>query len=199
MKDNLYEAMEKRRSIYQLGNREVVSEDKITAIVNHAVKYCPSAFNSQSGRVVVLFKKNHLRLWEIVKECLQKVVPQNHFAATEAKIDGFAQGYATILFFEDQTVIDDLQKKYPLYADNFPKWSLQSNGMLQYMVWTALENEGAGASLQHYNPLIDTAVAEEWKLSEAWRLVCQMPVGSIEALPDEKSFEAIEKRVEVFK
>ena len=162
MKNNFYEAIENRRSIYGLGNHEAVSEEKIVSLVNHMVKYCPSAFNSQSGRVVVLFKKNHQRLWEIVKETLQKIVPADKFAATEEKIASFAKGYATVLFFEDQDVVTNLQRNFPLYADSFPLWSLQSSGMLQYMVWAALENEGAGASLQHYNPLIDDAVAAEW-------------------------------------
>jgi len=199
MKDNLYEAMEARRSIYALGRQETVSEDKIISVVTHAVKYCPSAFNSQSGRVAVLFKQQHLRLWEIVKQCLKKVVPSEKFAATEAKIDSFAQGFATVLFFEDQSVVESLEKEFPLYADKFSQWSLQSSGMLQYMVWISLENEGLGASLQHYNPLIDAEVHREWKLPETWALISQMPVGSMEAPAGMKSFEAVEKRVKVFK
>lgn len=199
MKDNLYEAMEKRRSVYHLGAHAVVDEDKIVSVVTHAVKYCPSAFNSQAGRVVVLFKKNHLRLWEIVKDKLRQIVPADKFAGTEKKIDSFAAGYATILFFEDQAVIGNLEQEFPLYAENFSPWSLQSSGMLQYMVWVSLENEGAGASLQHYNPLIDEDVIQEWNLPKTWKLVSQMPVGSVELPADEKSFEPIEKRVKVFK
>lgn len=199
MKDNFYEVIEKRRSIYGLGNHEVVPEDKIVSIVNHMVKYCPSAFNSQSGRVVVLFKKNHLRLWDIVKEALRQVVPAANFAQTEAKIDSFAKGYATILFFEDEDVVGGLQQKFSAYADNFPKWSMQSSGMLQYLIWAALENEGAGVSLQHYNPLIDEAVMKEWNLPSSWKLISQMPIGNVETPAGEKSFEPIEKRVKVFK
>ena len=199
MKNNFYEAIENRRSIYGLGNHEAVSEEKIVSLVNHMVKYCPSAFNSQSGRVVVLFKKNHQRLWEIVKETLQEIVPADKFAATEEKITSFAKGYATVLFFEDQDVVANLQRNFPLYADSFPLWSLQSSGMLQYMVWAALENEGAGASLQHYNPLIDDAVAAEWKLPASWKLISQMPVGSREAPAGEKTFEPNEKREKDFK
>ena len=106
---------------------------------------------------------------------------------------------STILFFEDMDIVRGLQEKFPLYADNFPKWSLQSNGMLEYIVWTALAEKNIGASLQHYNPLIDEVVAKEWKLPESWQLLAQMPFGSIEAPADDKSFEPIEKRVKVFK
>ena len=199
MKDNLYEAMAQRRSIYHLGRNQTLAEGRIVSVVEYAVKYCPSAFNSQSGRVVILFGNNHLRLWEIVKNKLRLVVPEDKFAATETKIDSFASGYATILFFEDLEVIKNLEQKFPLYADNFLPWSMQSSGMLQYMVWVSLENEGAGASLQHYNPLIDEDVVREWNLPKTWKLISQMPVGSIELLADEKSFDPIEKRVKVFK
>ena len=129
----------------------------------------------------------------------KKIVSADKFAATAAKIDSFAAGYATILFFEDQAVVKNLEEKFPLYADNFSPWSLQSSGMLQYMVWVSLENEGAGASLQHYNPLIDDAVIKEWNLPPTWKLISQMPVGSKELPADEKTFEPIEKRVKVFK
>ncbi len=105
----------------------------------------------------------------------------------------------TILFFEDQSEIEALQDKFPAYAQNFPLWSLQSSGMLQYMVWTALESLGLGCSLQHYNPLIDLDVAKEWGVPTSWKLISQMPVGSVEAAASEKTFESIEKRVKVFK
>lgn len=36
----------------------------------------------------------------------------------------------------------------PALAQAFPVWSQHQTGMLQYIVWTALEKEGLGASLQ---------------------------------------------------
>lgn len=199
MKNCLAEAFEQRRSIYQIGNQETVSGNRIAEIVEGMVKHCPSAFNSQSGRVVVLLGEHHHKLWQIVEDTLRKIVPAEKFEPTKEKIASFDKGYATVLFFEDQSVVEALQDKFPAYAQNFPLWSLQSSGMLQYMVWTALEKEGLGCSLQHYNPLIDLMVAEEWDLPNSWRLVSQMPVGSVEAPAGDKSFESIEKRVKVFK
>ena len=57
--------LEKRRTIYGLGNELPVSESEIESLVAHAVKHTPSAFNSQSARVVVLFGSAHDRLWDI--------------------------------------------------------------------------------------------------------------------------------------
>ena len=54
---------------------------------------------------------------------------------------------------------------------------MQSDGMTQYAIWTALEAEGLGANLQHYNPLIDQKVATEWKVPESWELSAQMVIG----------------------
>lgn len=193
------DVIEKRRSIYDLGKKEVIPYDKLVNLVKHKVMHCPSAFNSQSARVVVLFENAHLRLWGMVYNALREIVPQNKFAPTEAKIKSFANGYATILFFEDSSVIAALEKKYPAYAQNFAVWAQQSNGMLQYMVWTAVEAQGAGANLQHYNELIKDNVLEEWNLPQSWKLIAQMPVGSMETSADVKSFENIEKRVKVFK
>ena len=118
--------------------------------------------------------------------------------ATIEKIRGFAAGAGTVLFFEDQNTIESLQKKFPLYAENFPKWSLEANGMLQYMIWLALCEAGLGASLQHYNPLIDDEVKLVFDLPGHWQLLAQMPFGSIEQPAEEKSFLPIEERLKVF-
>lgn len=199
MENDLLGLIEKRRSIYSLGDEEVLSQDEIVNTVQQAVKYCPSSFNSQSARVVVLFGSNHKKLWNIVLSELKKVAPASTLENTEKKIASFAKGYGTILFFEDMYVVKNLQEKFPLYADNFPKWSLQSNGMLEYLIWIALAEQNVGASLQHYNPLIDEEVRKTWKLPESWMLLAEMPFGNIEAPAGEKSFLPIEDRVKVFK
>ena len=69
----------------------------------------------------------------------------------------------------------------------------------QILVWVALEDEGFGASLQHYNPLIDSAIEEEWGIDPNWKLIAQMPFGIPSAEPGEKSCLNVEDRVKVFK
>lgn len=82
-----------------------------------------------------------------------------------------------ILFYVDQTVVNGMQEKFALYADRFPVWATESGGMLQYAAWTALEAEGLGANLQHYNPLIDVRVAEAWKVPADWKLAATLVFG----------------------
>ena len=193
-----YQAIEKRRSIYAIGTGKPVSENRVREIVEFAATHVPSAFNSQSARVVILFGKESGKFWEMVKDALRKIVPAEQFPKTEDKIDGFNAGWGTVLFFEDQTVVKQLMNDFSLYADNFPVWSNQSNGMLQFAVWTGLQSEGLGSSLQHYNELVEEDVKKEWKLDPSWKLLAQMPFGSVEAPAGEKSFNPIEDRVKVF-
>lgn len=200
MEKTFKEALKHRRTYYSITNQSSVSDEEIEKIVNFAVTHVPSAFNSQSTRVVLLLGENHKKLWNIVKETLKKVVPEEVFKQTEAKINGcFESGYGTVLFFEDQSVVKGLQEAFPLYQENFPGWSVQTSGMHQLAIWTMLEEVGFGASLQHYNPLIDDAVRNEWHLSREWHLIAEMPFGLPAGQPGNKEFKPLDERVRVFK
>ncbi len=198
MSKTFNQAVESRRTYYAIGKDIEVSLDEIKNVVEHSVKYVPSSFNSQSGRAVVLVGEHHDKLWEIVRETLRKIVPAEAFASTDEKVNAFKNGFGTILFFEDMAVVKGLQEAFPLYQDNFPLWSTQSSGMLQFTVWTALEELGLGASLQHYNPLIDDEVRSTWGLPESWKLMSEMPFGNRLAEPGEKEFSPLDNRFKVF-
>jgi len=199
MEKNFSEAIQNRRSYYAIGKEKVLSDEEIIRLIEDAVKYAPTAFNSQSARAVVLLGAEHEKLWNETMEILRAIVPAKSFAPTEEKINSFRSGYGTVLYFEDQSVVSGLQKQFPLYKDNFPVWSLESSGMLQFIVWTALESKGYGASLQHYNPLIDEKVAANWNIPKEWKLLGQMPFGKPTASPDEKTFLPLDERVKVYK
>jgi len=199
MKKNFYEAIETRRTHYGISKEEIVSDEKIKEIIEHAVKHTPSAFNSQTARVVVLLDKQHEKLWDITKEALRKIVPADKFAPTEEKINSFNAGYGTVLFFEDQDIVQYLQKEFATYKDNFPIWSKESSGMHQFNVWTSLELEGYGASLQHYNELIEEEVKKEWNIPQSWEMRAQMPFGKPTSQPVEKEFKPLEDRIKVYK
>lgn len=198
MKDDFLRLIEQRRSIYALGKDVVLPRHDLTLLVEKIVKYMPSAFNSQSARVVILYAESHNKLWDIVEAALKKIAPAAGFEKTARKIASFRAGNGTILFFEDQNTVETLEKDFPLYADKFSGWSEQASGMLQFAIWTALAENGIGASLQHYNPLIDDAVRTEWNLPQAWKLMAEMPFGSIKEPAGEKTFLPIDERVKVF-
>ena len=199
MKKDFYSAVAERRTFYGIGKEAVTSDEVIIELIEQAVKHTPSAFNSQSVRVVLLLEKHHDKVWDITKEALRKIVPADQFPSAEGKINSFQNGHGTILFFEDSSIVESLQKKFALYKDNFPIWAQQSSGMHQYVIWTALEIEGYGVSLQHYNELIEAEVKAEWDLPSDWKLIAQMPFGKPTAQPDEKQYQPLEDRIKIFK
>lgn len=198
-KQDFFTAVKERRSYYAISKESDITDQQIEELIANAIKYAPTSFNSQSGRVVLLLGGNHDKLWNITEAALREIVPKKDFGPTAQKMEGFRNGYGTVLFFEDMSVVKSLQEKFPTYADKFPDYSLQSSGMLQYIVWAALEIEGFGASLQHYQPLIDEAVQKIWDIPSDWKLLAQMPFGKPTAQPGEKEFQSIKKRFKVFK
>lgn len=197
-KKDFFNAIQERRSIYTLSKETTLSENQLHALIKDAIKHTPSSFNSQSSRVVLLLGDHHNQLWDLTKETLRKIVPKDQFSTTEERINGFRNGYGTVLFFEDQRVIEGLQEQFALYKDNFPIWSLQSCGMLQYVVWTSFAIEGLGASLQHYNPLIDDEVKSKWDIPKEWKLLAQMPFGKSTAPAGDKVFNPIDERFKAY-
>ncbi len=75
MSDAFLSSIKNRRTIYALDKQLPVSQEKIVELVKEAVSHSPSAFNSQSSRVVVLFGAEHEQFWNIVKDELKKIVP----------------------------------------------------------------------------------------------------------------------------
>lgn len=151
MKRNFIDAIKDRRSHYQLKNTSPVSENEIKSIIDHVLMHAPSSFNTQSARVVLLLGDEHKRLWEITKDELKKVsVSEEAFKLSKGKVDNsFSAGYGTVLFFEDQAVIKNMQETLPIYATQFTQWSEHSSAIVQILTWLGLGEVGLVASLQH--------------------------------------------------
>lgn len=194
----LQQAAETRRSVYALNKNLPLPAGEVAAIIEHAVKHTPSSFNSQSTRVVVLFGAEHEKLWRFAEDALRAVVPAEQFEPTAQKLAMFKAAAGSVLFFEDQDVVKGLQAQFPLYADNFPVWAEHSDAMHQYAVWTTLAAAGIGANLQHYNPLIDAAVAREWNIPASWTLRAELVFGGIAAAASEKAYAPLEGRFKVY-
>lgn len=190
--------IKQRRTIYAIGKNVTLDQGLIEQTIQEAVRLSPSAFNSQTSRVVTLYGASHSKFWNIVRETLRKMVPAEAFAGTDAKISSFEAGFGTVLFYEDQDTVKALQEQFALYADNFPVWSEHSTGIAQFAVWTALSEKNIGASLQHYNPIVDAEVAEVFDIPANWKLRAQLVFGSIEAPAGEKTFMENSERFRSF-
>ncbi|KAL2870414.1 Nitroreductase-like protein [Aspergillus lucknowensis] len=154
------------RTVYRLGKNSPVSDSRIEELVKAAILNVPSAFNTQSTRLLVLLHREHERLWEIVIGVFQNLVKTGVISEedwekqTLPKLEGFKAGVGTILFYEDRARILPFSEKFALYkANSSPGRNTQ---MPCISISTGLESLGFGANLQRYNPLIDEPVAKQW-------------------------------------
>lgn len=188
----LKKILEKRRSIYNIGNDLPISEDEVTTLVKNLTELVPDAFDMKSARVIILFNEKHHFFWDTVFNIFDGKISRE-------KIESFKSGAGTILYFYDKNVVQVLQEKFPLYAQNFPIWANQANGMLQFTIWSGLAEKGIGANLQHYNPVIDKKIKEIFNIPESYEFVAQMPFGNIKLEVPSKAKENIDTRVIVIK
>lgn len=193
------EAVKSRRSIYKLGRNIPCLQSEIIATVERMTKDVPSAFHMQSARVVVTMLDHHENVWQITKSALKGRLSSEQFAVTEKKLDGFEAAYGTILFFESSNMIKAMQQQFPEYKHNFPGWAMQANGMLQFAIWTALEDLGLGANLQHYNPIIDEDIKKIFALPASWDLVAQLVFGEKLEEPEPLDKVPTGTRVKIFR
>lgn len=186
----IIESIQARRSIYQISKELPIPEDDVIALIEKSTELVPDAFNMKSARVVVVLGQQQDKLWDAVFDAFGGKVAHE-------KLDGFKAGAGTVLYFVDEDTVKGLQEQFPRYAENFSIWSQQANGMLQFTIWTALREEGIGASIQHYNPVIDDAVKALFDVPASYKLIAQMPFGGIVAEPEPKEKEDIAERVSV--
>lgn len=192
------DSLTRRRSIYALGNTRVVTDLCLEDTLKDCLKNCPTPFNAQSARLVLLLDKHHSNFWDLAAEKVLAAAVSDKKETAKQKMNSFKSAYGTILFFEDLEVLEQLQKEFPLYQKNMYDWTLEANGMLQYMLWQALAENEIGASLQHYNELIEDDVKKMLDLPKNWKMIAQMPFGSIEKSPPEKTFLPLDMRLKIF-
>lgn len=78
--------MEQRRTIYNLESTISIDDSELEELIAHAVKHVPSAFNSQSTRIVLLLNDKNEKFWENTKEILKETMgPDRDFEPTRQK------------------------------------------------------------------------------------------------------------------
>ena len=188
----MHEGLKKRRSYYSIGKDIPVSQEEVINLVKDVVHQVPDSFNNKSQSVVLALGEYQDKLWDAIYDVFGGKVPRE-------KIDSFKNGYGTVLYFIDKQKVENLKEQFPAYSDRFDEWSHVANGMLQINIWTELRNLGIGASIQHYNPVIDDVVKETFHVPKDWILVGQMPFGQILEEPEPKDRGNVEDRLKIFK
>jgi predicted oxidoreductase (fatty acid repression mutant protein) len=199
MNRSLEELLKKRRSRYKLEKEIGVSDECIVELLQETVKQVPSTFNSQSTRLVLLLGDSHSRFWQIVLKSIAGITTPEAYEKSKQKIEtAFAGGHGTILFFEDSATIEKLKKEYPLYAKEFQIYSEHTSAMHQIVVWLLLADANIGASLQHYEQLVEKDVKQQFSLPESWKLIAQMPFGNPTDTPPQKSVLSFDQTIRIF-
>lgn len=85
-----------RRSVVQIEAETPIPEERIVAIVQHAILHAPSPFHVQSCRAIVLFNDEHRKMWDIAKETVLTTMPAPVFASLEPKLKEYRRGYGTV-------------------------------------------------------------------------------------------------------
>lgn len=168
-----------RRSEFSLSKDIQLTDKEVESLISDMLEHTPAAFNKQSQSVLLLLGEKHEAFWDHLADVMKTFVPAEQFVKTKAKMNAFKAAFGTILFYEDMSVIEELADKFPLYKEKFNNWSYEQSGSLQTNIWVALRTKHIGASLQHYNELIEDYVKDTYNLPQSWELRGQMPFGKI--------------------
>lgn len=188
----------KRRSIYALGTDSRYTKEEIKVRIREVIKHVPTAFNSQTTRVVLLYDEANTKFWDHIYDVQKDVLKGDVWERMSAVITGAKKGIGTVLFFEDREAV----KKMPTSEARQEAYKQNNSANAQYAVWLALTEMGLGASLQHFNvgyeQGFDKTTKEMFNLPSSYEMLAQMPFGSIEQQPRPKEYIDPNVQVQVF-
>ena len=93
----LMTAISARRTFYHLGNQSTIPDAKIEELIKDTLRHVPSAFNTQTTRIVLLLNDEHRKLWTFTTEAMKGMVPEDQIAATEERMGGFKAAHGTVI------------------------------------------------------------------------------------------------------
>lgn len=96
MSDNFLTEIRTRRTCYSVEAKSPISDARIVEIAREVVKHSPSSFNCQSTRLVVLLRDEHVRFWEMAKECFKATMKPDVYGGYEKKLLQRQEAYGTV-------------------------------------------------------------------------------------------------------
>ncbi|MGP6138610.1 MULTISPECIES: nitroreductase family protein [unclassified Jeotgalibaca] len=191
------ELAKSRRTQYAIGNNTELTKEEITARLRAVAKEVPTAFNSQTSRLVVVFGEDNEKLWGHILDVQKDVLQGEMWDMMSGVMQGAKGAVGTVLFFEDLDAVAAM----PVQGARGEAYKQNNNANLQYATWLALTELGLGASLQHMNvghaEGFDKSILEMFNLPANYEMIAQMPFGSIEGEAFPKEYIADEVRVQV--
>lgn len=188
-----------RRTIYVLGNESDYSIEEIVANIRETQKNVPTAFNSQTSRLVVLTGEANDKFWDLIYSVQKDVLNSEVWDFMSPIMTGAKNGIGTVLFFEDR----DAVAKMPTKGQRTEAYKQNNSAISQYAIWLTLADMNLGGSLQHFNvgyeQGFDRSVRELFDLPESYEMIAQMPFGSIAQPAGEKEKINPEEQVRLIK
>ena len=133
-KHTFLEATVVRRSTIALTSESPIPDDRIIALVQHAIKHAPTPFHTQSARAVILLGAEHTKFWELAyTKCEPQFPPEVFQGKFVPNLTAFKNAHGTALFFDEPEAIDKLPPPLAGLVKNFPEWQEHANGMAQYI------------------------------------------------------------------
>lgn len=196
---HLLELSNKRRSIYNLGNEANHSIEEITEFLGKLALGAPSAFNSQTTRLVVVAGDSHQKVGQVINEAQSAILDESMIEWFNGILGGALNGIGAVLFFEDREAVESMPTGSKERSEFYKE---QNSAVAQYSTWLGLTELGYGASLQHFNigyeQGFDKKIKEALGLPENWELNAQMPFGSIAEPAGEMPKIDLDEQVRLF-
>ncbi|KAM6509478.1 hypothetical protein FALCPG4_017132 [Fusarium falciforme] len=96
MADKFLAEIKTRRTCYSLEAKSPISDARIVEIASEVAKHTPSSFNCQATRLVILLRDEHVKFWEIAKDCFKATMPEATYQEYEKKLLQRQAGYGTV-------------------------------------------------------------------------------------------------------
>lgn len=197
---DLITTIQKRRSQYAISGQSQVSNEKVAEVVTQVNREVPTAYNSQTNRVVLVFGQANEKVWQHIADVQRSVLGEEGWQMMGGIIEGAKNAQGTALFFAD---IEAVKNWIPATEERQEVFKQHNSANAQYATWLALTDLGLGATLQHFNighdQGHDKGIREILDLPDSYELVAQMPFGAIEEPAGEKEYIDSETLVQVYK
>lgn len=191
----LRKLMQERKSVYKIGRQTEVSPDQVAERLEEVVTDIPSAFNSQSPRLVLISGEKHEKVWDLIDASQKEALRPDSYASMATRFADAKKGLGTVLLFESKEAVEAM----PTNEIRANQYKENNHGIAAYAVWLILTELGLGATLQHHNIGYDEGYDKEIRdylgLPDNWEMLAQMPFGSIESPGANKPKLAVDERL----
>jgi predicted oxidoreductase (fatty acid repression mutant protein) len=167
--------LDRRRSIRRLEDGPI-GAGTLTRLIE-AVQRTPAAFNLQPWHVVIV-RDERAAFWDVIEAGFRAGLSDDRLERYLDRLAGFRPGAGAILIYEDRAVLPRLANDWQISDEQASAFVQQGLGMVQLAMWLALTNEDLVTSLQHWDWLVESRLADFTGIpAERYKLSAIMPIG----------------------